>query len=206
MSADRPLRKTQLFTTIADVITRWWSIVMAGVGGLITSYAASVTDALAWAAPLSWVVAGLGGALLTMLLLLTALKSAEVFTKWGVMRVIAATPPPVNPLDSTFQNRQVKLADLVMPFDRVLLKKRFIDCDLIGPGVVYLCGSANISNVGFLDCDFVVVRNGALVQNVLVLDSVMISGGRIFGATLLVPESQAEMMQKALPGLNWITR
>ena len=195
----------EFFTGIAFMGARWWFIITTVVGGLMSSYAAFVTNALQPYAPFSWVAAGIMAALLVACALLAAAKAADVIAHWNFVRKLAAGPAPFNPLSDHFERQQIKLADFRNPFNLVHSGKTFINCEIIGPGVIFFTGNSVLQDIGFINCDCVAVREGAFVQNLMAFDSAVLRGGKIYGATVLFPASKKDELSKQIPNMAWIT-
>ncbi|MFA7307221.1 MAG: hypothetical protein WC026_11165 [Hyphomicrobium sp.] len=202
----KPFKRTQLLASVLETATRWWGILLPLLGGAMSGYLAYVTSALAAYAPFSWLAAGLTAALVFILIGLGAAKTAELTARWHYTRRITANPPPVNPLDNVFTRRQIKLADIRNPFNAVHSNKTFLDCELIGPGTLLFAGNTTLDGIGFINCDCVSVRENVPVHNLIVLQDAVIRGGKIYGMTLLFPETMVEQLNREIPGIQWITR
>lgn len=201
----RPFGRTQLFASILEAATKWWSIIVPLVGGAVSGYLAYLTSALAAYAPWSWFAAGLAAAMMLVLIGLCASKTAELVARWNYTRKITASTPTFNPLDSVFTKKQIKLSELRNPFNPVHENKNFLDCEIIGPGVLYFDGSTTLTGIGFVNCDCVAIREGAAINNLMVFKDAVIRGGKIYGVTLLFPAAAKEHLNAQLPGIPWIT-
>jgi len=199
------VRNFDLLTWSVDTVTKWWQVIIIVAGWVMSSWAAWFTAALAPYSPLSWVLAGAVMALVLAVIITLLSKTADVLTRWNFARKMAASPPSFNPLDTVFERMQLKLSDLRNPYAPVHDGKTFLDCELIGPGVIAFYGST-VERVAFIGCDCVAIKKDAQVQNLLVLRNAVVRGGEIYGATILFSEADVPGFRTAMPNINWITQ
>lgn len=178
--------------------------VILGAAGVsaVSGWAASVSQSVAHIGPLAWVGAALVGALLFLLLYLLWQRGRLYAAQLMHARVVAERTNAINPLETVFTKVRVRIDDLKMPFIQPVVGKTFVDCELIGPAVILFSGNTNIDGTGFIGCDFVAVKDTATVQNVLPLINTTIRGGKIYQATILVPQSAINSIPK---NAQWIT-
>jgi hypothetical protein len=129
-------------TFVSAIETGKWAWITFQLAPMLASF--GVTAWAVWAAdlfsqytPLSWIGAGIVGALV-----------------WGVVRVLHAAAWRVrvrarydarflehgasfNPLDLTFERKRIYVNDFVLPSHPTVEGKTFIDCDIIGPANIY---------------------------------------------------------------------
>lgn len=110
----------------------------------------------------------------------------------------------INPLQSTFESQRIKISEISHPVKNNIENKSFNHCELFGPDVIILVG-CTLNGVGFVNCDTVVVKDGATVKNVKVIENCNFFGGTIWNCVILAPRLQFEQLQKALPGIEAIT-
>ena len=97
----------------------------------------------------------------------------------------------VNPLAPEFHTKRLRLSEVVHPISQRLSNKRLIDCELIGPANLFLMG-VNMTDVDFVNCDAVALRDDVSIRNAVALEHVTIIGGKIWNCTILVPQREAK--------------
>jgi len=143
---------------------KWlWSDItkLALLGGwLVTviapAFAVSGMAQFAQYAPASWIFAGLLGGVMAAL--------GYALVSWGVARMAHASAlakwkqdvDNVNPLDTEFHKRRIRLQDLVSPATNAIVGKKFTGCEILGPFDFY-GPHTRISHCAFADCNIVVV-------------------------------------------------
>jgi uncharacterized membrane protein YeaQ/YmgE (transglycosylase-associated protein family) len=179
-----------------------WSVIGgSSVVGVITGWLSrgvELIDQFGW---FGWWVAGLLGALVTALFLLSlawmhyAWVHARTRQKWSEQ------VDDFNPLDDDFRTKRMKIYDLMHPLSKRITGKRLYDCELIGPANVFLFQDSRFYRVGFMDCTVVVLwpdATGRLFPgNSVVVERTEMHGGSIWGATLLIPP------HSLVPFLRW---
>ena len=169
-------------------------------GGAVTGVLSSTVewvDQFGW---FGWWVAFLFGCVLTAatmsLAALVRLRLVEArmyldFEKRG---------SSVNPLETEFHKKRIKLSDLMPPTFRPISKKKFIDCELVGPCVILFTDGMNINGLKFESCDLMPTKRQLSVRNGLIMQDCHIIGGSIIGATILLhPDVLAAL--EAQPGM-----
>lgn len=188
-----------------------WSFV-SGLGvismGALAAWAAWAADLLAQYAPFSWVAAGiLGGlAVATAMLAVSAFRlkwaQASATNKWK------EATAGINPLEDTFRSQRINILDLVSPMKPEIKNKTFIDCELVGPINLAMSatrpGSGGFNGTAFSACDWVIVRNDALLLNAVMLLDCNFLRGTVFKATFYIPFGQAQMLSQKMPDLPWL--
>ena len=95
-------------------------------------------------------------------------------------------------MQRTFTKLRLRFEDIADPVESKIEGKVFTDCDLMGPAVLAFGPDSSISNASIINCDAVVMREGAYVNNALRIDNSTITGGRIVAATILISAIQVE--------------
>lgn len=189
--------------SLLDRAYNWLPLVIGTAGvSAISGWAAYVSQSVAQFGPIAWISAALIGGLLFLLLYLLWLRSRLLATRLIHAHAMMERTDTVNPLESVFTRKRIRLDDLKLPLVQPVAGKTFVDCELVGPAVILFGGQANLSHVGFVCCDFVAIKDQTLVQNVLPLIDVTIRGGKIYQATILVGQSAVPRMPK---DAHWIT-
>lgn len=175
------------------------------LGAAATAYAASFLEFMhAWS-PLSYVLAGLVGAILVQGWALLRISWAE--KKKLVIRYqeLEAPKSTINPREKIFQGKRISLNDLLLPGSRSIQNKTFINCDIVGPINLAATGHVTIkNNDGGLD--IVIVRNDANICNVVVLENPVFENCTFHRITLFIPKNSIEMFKGLFDeGANVVT-
>src|SRR5260221_8935453 len=100
---------------------------------VVPAWATWAVEALRAWAPLSWVGAGFLGVLIAAIGYAIFARGRLWFINARITDEFYKTADRINPLDDTFRNRRISIADLISPIEPVIRGKTFIDCELIGP-------------------------------------------------------------------------
>ncbi|WP_175697570.1 hypothetical protein [Burkholderia ambifaria] len=173
----------------------------AGVSA-ISGWAASISQSVAHFGPIAWVAAGVVGGLLFLLGYLLWVKARTHTVRLLHARALMDKTDTINPLDDVFTKKRIRLEDFKKPLTEPVVGKTFVDCELMGPAVLYFGGQTSMNGTGFISCDFVAVKEKVYVQNVLPLMDATIRGGKIYQSTILIPKSNVHMIPKEA---SWIT-
>jgi hypothetical protein len=205
-------RFSSAFGWIERFVNLWSGLSGLGivsVGGL-TAWAAAAANVLSAYAPLSWVVAGIGGALAAALV---AALLAFARVKWAQATSVnkwKETVSSVNPLEDTFRNQRIRLADLASPIDRTIRDKTFVDCELIGPANIVALSTRQhgltMANVAFSNCDFVEIkRQNVFIYNAIKLQDCTLLRGTVHQVTVFAFPITANAIRASIPKLQWLT-
>jgi hypothetical protein len=162
----------------------------------------------AWA-PMSWIAAGFSGAFIAAVGYAAFAKARFWFVNARVLDQFYKDDDRVNPLEDTFRNRRINLADLVSPIEPIVRNKTFIDCEIIGPGNAALNatrpGSGSFNGITFVHCDACKVKNDAFTANGVMFEDCTFLRGKIFRITFFIPEGSYQHFKASMPGMNWLT-
>lgn len=164
---------------------------LAGCGimtifGAVSTFVVRNMASLAAYGILGWWIAFLVGALIALLLAIGVahfrykLVAANAIRKWETVT------DNINPLATEFTRNRINIGDLASPITRSVEKKRFVDCELMGPASI-MFRNINAHNTRFVDCDTVVIKEGALIHNVVIFEDIQLIGGVVHGCTLYIP-------------------
>lgn len=176
-------------------------VIGTGASGSVAAWAAHATAALSAYSPFSWVLAGFLGVLLFLTARLVWASSRIRLLRYRLALEAAEKSDQFNPLDDTFTRKRIDLTLFKTPLNEPIENKTFVDCDLRGPLVVVFQGVTMVG-VNIVNCEFVRVREGAQVINVLPFINLRIQGGKIHNLTILVPEGAVGQIPAFA---NWIT-
>ncbi len=182
-------------------------------GGAVMSAAfawvAHATVLLSPYAPFSWLIAASFGALIFTLLAMCAMKLRDIFITSSIKRIFYEKVERVNPVQSVFRDQRIYLADMVLPYDRIIKNKTFIGCEIIGPANVGMHqtapGLGQFNNCHFNDSAGVVIKENAIVPAGILLQDCSFLSCKLFFLILLVPTSSYRAIAPNMPNFNWIT-
>ncbi|MBR8401482.1 hypothetical protein KDW65_33140 [Burkholderia cenocepacia] len=192
---DTTLSLVDRATTFAPVL-----IGTAGVSA-ISGWAASLSRSVEHLGPIAWVGAALIGGLLFLLLWVAWLRVRTNTVKLLHAQAAMDRSDAINPLEDVFTKKRINLNDFKKPLIEPVSGKTFVDCELVGPAVLYFEGCI-IDSVKFISCDFIAVKDDALVHNVIPLQKVTLRGGRLYQATIIMPKSATKNVPSSI---QWIT-
>ena len=117
------------------------SLVLNG-GTIMTSFglpawAVYAMDIFSQYSPLSWVLAGFLGLFLWVTARLLWVWGSKTIIKLKYDARMIESGDPINPLDLTFEGKRIYIDDLVLPSHPIIIGKTFVNCDLVGPAVIY---------------------------------------------------------------------
>jgi hypothetical protein len=128
----------------ADMVESRWSLAghiwTAGtflVAAGLPAWAVWATGLFAQYAPLSWIAAGFVGLILFAIYRLISSLAFRIRVMAKFNERALEHGGRFNPMERTFENQRIYLADLVLPSHPLVEGKTFVDCDIIGPGNVY---------------------------------------------------------------------
>jgi hypothetical protein len=169
----------------------------------LSFWAAKATAWLSAYGPIAWWGAALLGSLLSALVLFVFAKVRYAWVMASASKQWRENVSSVNPLESEFSKKRIKIEDLAHPITRIIENKRIIDCELLGPANIVLLSNNDISNIAFSHCDFVVIRDDAKITpaNAVFLNNTRITYGSLWNCTMFVPQQMGSLF----PGANFIT-
>jgi hypothetical protein len=186
-----------LATWIYDLVASNWSAIAAFLisTGLL-GWLAAITE---WALRLGPIgigaIAVFGGLVVNLLLAAAQRLRASAREKALIVefaRERAKGGDAINPLDNEFHRKRVKIEALAHPLRRTVSKKRFTDCQLVGPANILIQGGGTYTNMQFSNCDFIVPKDNVALYNIIVFDDVTVIGGEFMNTTIYVTRDVAQ--------------
>ncbi len=173
---------------LLDFLLEHWPYVVIGTGSLIMAWLARLATFLQPYGAVAWGAVGIVTALVlaAMFLLGSLAYRYLVLTRYEVRRAEATT---TNPLASYFSKQRLRLADFFHPFFKATTAAKFEDCELLGPAAVALMGG-QFRHFGFVNCEVVIVKDGANVQGVTAFENCIFERCKFFGVTLFMTKEQ----------------
>lgn len=203
--------------TISTVLDKWlnrlataWTFIGPIVPGTLAAIViGGASKGVAWIAQygaFGIFVSGLSAFALTSV-------SIALISRGKLWRVEAANrsrlsgvSSPFDPMQPIFQNKRIKLTDLINPYDQVVLDKKFINCELIGPAniLIIFSGAKFISN-NFDQSDAVEIRDNAVPQNAIAFARCDFEKCRFFKVSMLFQTNSRQAADQLITDLNWLT-
>jgi hypothetical protein len=194
----------KIIDRLASHATLWPWLLGSGIMSAVAGWAAYATELFRSYAPFSWVAAIICTGLISACFY-ALLERAKL---WSVNRKVAEqfykSNDRINPLETTFRERRINIADIVSPIETIVRNKTFIDCELIGPANISI-SNCTLTGVGFINCECVKIKDGVFIQNGYLFKDCQFVRGKIFRVTILVPSSQFKTITSGVPGLPCIS-
>lgn len=183
-------RINRFLDRIESRIALWGVLGGSSVVGLITGLLSRGVDLINQFGLFGWWVAGLCGALLAALFFLALMWGRYAWVSVRTRQRWEERVSDFNPLEKDFQNKRMRVYDLMHPLSKKITGKRLYDCELIGPANIFLLRDISLFKTDFVDCVVVVlwpeddgqIRPG----NSVVVENTEMHGGAIWGCTLLI--------------------
>ena len=202
-STERALNRLE---TGLSLLERAWGWPV--IGAFTAGYSAYLTEPFQNLAPWSWVMAAIVGGIGVQGLLLLRSSMNERKEHANRIRNLQKPKGQINPMDDLFERKKIYISDLSPSYGHEVRGKTFLDCELVGPGVILFVDRITADTCGFVNCDFVRLKRGKLmVQNVLGFDHCVFRRCTFVGFTILSQQEMIEMFEKDAGGdaLNVIT-
>jgi hypothetical protein len=170
--------------------------------GATMSIFVALTDWMSQYAPASWGFAGMIGFLVAV----WVLAGYARFGVWKAQKELVekkcSDPSLINPLENHFNNSRLTLEELSHPITRKIIGKTLNNCQIIGATTVFAHSGSFIS-CAFNNCNFVKVREGCYLHNIVFIEDTTFTNCEINATTIMVTEQMAETMNH-IEQLNWL--
>jgi hypothetical protein len=196
------------FGVFLDSVESRWSLA-ANAASFVTIAGATAWGA--WAAkifadyaPLSWIIAGIIGAFVWAVI--------RLIWNWGYKIKVRAQYDAkfiehggnFNPLDLTFEKQRIYLNDFALPSFPFIEGKTFIECEIIGPAIVYF-KSTNLANpIRAPRLDAVWLNPTAQMSNHFTFDNCIFRNCSFQRVTLFASIENYDLW-KNNPNVNWLS-
>ena len=153
----------KMWSTASNMFTAlgWITLVFGGtIAGLVLagfSWIAANTDWITDLGPIAVVGAGAILALIFTSIILAICSCRYIWIRGSAAQLWLKSSDSVNPLENEFTRKRISINQIAHPILRTIENKRFIECDLIGPGVLFMMGPGTFTDTHFVDCDVVVI-------------------------------------------------
>ena len=164
-----------------------WPLVPAGIVGVVMGYLSSGVAWINQFGAFGWFATGLLGFLIAAFALAGVGLAREKWALAQAARKWGREVDTVNPLAPSFDRKRIRLVDLAHPITSRIVGKQFTNCELLGKSDVVLTGGI-VSGASFINCDFVVVRDDAILRNAIILDHCTVIGGELVSCTFYMKQ------------------
>jgi hypothetical protein len=188
----------------ANVAT-FWPLLPSGLFGVLAAYLSRGVAAINAYGPFGWLMAGLVAFLLSAVAIYAAALAFDRFSAALARRKWARDVDSVNPLDVEFNRKRLKLEDLVHPASGRIVRKRFVECQLLGPANIIMMGQGFMNGTGFVNCDIVIHRDPVFIYNAIVLQDVEVIGGEIIKCTVYITQEMFDSTFGPMEGVNVVS-
>lgn len=174
--------------SIEWLIDKFWPLLWMIFGGSITATSLGIVAEFDKYTPIALLCAFIIGALIfiAFYILLNKARAQRISIRLAEQ---AASNTMVNPLESRFDNKTIKLSEFYDPFYVGHKSKTFTNCRVEGPGLLMLQG-CTVHGGGIINCQILIVQEDIKISGVTILYDSTISGGTICNCTLLMTRSQ----------------
>ena len=198
-----------LFLWVARVIPwlfqSWGTPAWALVVGSMTGWAAHSTEWLQPWGNIGIVFCVLGALLVALLVSLMFQYIRRIAQLTNYERKFIERNPGINPLDKSFQNKRIYLAEFALPSWHIIEGKTFVDCEIKGPANIFLDAS-QATNMPPPVIDAVVLDPSAQFNHGFVFRNCNLHGCSFHRITVFVPASAEQDYRTSAPALNWISK
>lgn len=201
----------------SDAYDRWTGRIATAwtfLGPIVPGTAAAIVIGAA-ATSVSWIsnFGFLGISCAALLAFFLGSASFALIGRGKLWRAIAAKKArlsqhssPFDPMETIFQNKRIMVTDLVNPYDQIVLGKKFINCEIIGPAnLLVIFSNAKFMRNNFADSDAVEIRDNAIPQNAIAFANCDFEGCRFFKVSMLFQSSSRKAADQLISNLNWLT-
>lgn len=158
----------------------------------------------AWG-PIAWVACGFLGVAVALAIMWAAALRNRYALMTRILRHTTADGDGVNPLESTFIRKRIKLSDLAEPVSGSIRHKTFVDCEIVGPGNAIAFPSCIFAGSGGEMVDAVVFTRGRAIAG-YELENCTFRNCKFFRLTFLIPHVFYETFHRhGWEGLVWLT-
>jgi hypothetical protein len=188
-----------------DWLAKAWPLLAAlGGAGVMSALARATVWLSAWG-PIAW-----GGTFLAAFLALYGafLAGVRVTARARETRAMArytemvAGNQSINPLDRLFERKRVNLSDFYHPFFKWHENPIFRHSEIFGPANLIVRGMPTFVHSNFNDCEYVIVKPGSKLTNVVGLDSPILENCDVYRVTFFLLPDDARRFAEAAGGCN----
>ncbi|QGY80817.1 hypothetical protein [Sphingorhabdus lacus] len=192
-------------TRLSEIVT-FWTALPAGAVALMSGYLSSGVSWIAALGPFGVFSAGLMGFFLSSLGLAAITKNRLWRLQVDTAKRLIGESSPFDPMESIFVDKRIKIADLINPYDQIIIGKKFINCELIGPAnIIPMLGNGKFTGNRFDQSDSVEIRNDAKPSNAIGFVDCDIENCRFFRVTIFWQQGARKIADEIITSQNWLT-
>lgn len=195
------LEYLKLTAWTADFAWKAFTFLVVVAGGTTAGVLAAglqMFQSLGW---LAWFGIGLLAALLTAFTAYLVRAAQRAAAQAALANAVAAKATQINPLQASFSDVVIRLADLHLPGKQVHEHKQFRRCKFVGPGAVALLGGTFVRS-GFHDIGHILtVPDNTFITGITLLVNCTVEDCEFYQTTVLVPRTQADTFRQ-IPGVQ----
>ncbi|WP_176597345.1 MULTISPECIES: hypothetical protein [Sphingobium] len=202
---------------VGNTFDRWssrvaniWTFAGAVVPGTIAAFViGSASKSIGWISHLG-AFGVLSSALIAFFLTTVSISLMSRASLWRVearnRSRLSGDSSPFDPMQTIFQNKRIKVTDLVNPYDQVVLNKKFINCEIIGPANIFVVfNNAKFLRNHFDHADAIEIRDDAIPQNAIGFAGCDFEQCRFFKVSMLFQANSRKAADQIIANLNWLT-
>lgn len=182
-----------------DRVGYWYGayVILAGssVMGFVAGWVASYSSWVAQFGAIGWLISGLVSALLFAVIAAVSAIARHQWVKAAALNKWKKDVDQINPLESEFSKKRIKILDIADPITQTIFQKHFIGCDLIGPANIVIQGGS-ITHSGFINCDVIPMRDGVQLANAIALRECIVSRCRIANVTIYADQQGVDAFRQ----------
>lgn len=123
---------------------------------------------------------------------------AEAIGNW---RVVVDT---INPLDTEFHKKKIKLTDMIHPGTKSISRKSFTNCQIIGPINIFMYSHITMNDITFNRCDFIATKELFSASCITTVEYTTFLQCEFIDCTIFAPPGIVTLLSN-LPGINFIS-
>ena len=139
----------------------------------------------------AWLLVGILTSLLFSGVALVVVLAMAAVDKVRHLKLITSQDKQSLALRERFELEKIGAADLYSPYFRVHEGKRFVKCELIGPGSIFLQDSSTLEDCSFHLCDIVVVAADERVNTAAYFQHSTFTGCRFVNLVIYMTEAMS---------------
>lgn len=170
----------------------------SGAVAVVSGYFGSTVHWINQFGAFGWWMAGLVGFFLASVSLGAVSWARQRWVISAAAVRLAERTDTANPLQREFHKLKINLQDMAHPITRQIRNKRFMDCQILGPGVLVIQNKNIISYCELTNCDAVKTSQGTMIYNGLLLDECEFLRCEFINFIFVASDNLIEMM----PGIN----
>lgn len=189
-------RESGTWDKLASFVIRHAVVIFVVATGICLTLIAYLTNALNPAVVGVWIIVGIltsllvSGVTLVVALAVAAVKKARHF--------VLAFEPDKHLYDKDhFERERINIADFYSKYAVVHENKSFQDCEIQGPGVIYLRENCEMPQMACAISDFVVIGEGSVINSAAHFRNTSFRNCKFSFVVVFTTEETARSIQKA---------